>query len=64
MFGRRTPGRRVRRGTFSGANVRNALIAGAGMLAWKWWRNRQASTPATPSSPPTNPASSSPENAW
>jgi hypothetical protein len=33
--------RRVRQDTFSSNRVRNALLAGAGMLAWRWWRNRQ-----------------------
>jgi hypothetical protein len=64
MFGFRNPGRRARRGTFSGSNVRNALIAGAGMLAWKWWRNRQAPNRAPSSSPRTHSGSTSPENAW
>ena len=36
--------RRVRNETFSPNRVRNALLAGAGMLAWRWWRNRQGST--------------------
>jgi hypothetical protein len=35
--------RRVRNETFSSSRVRNALLAGAGMLAWRWWRNRQGS---------------------
>ena len=34
--------RRVRNDTFGGNNIRNAAIAGIGMLAWKWWRNRQS----------------------
>ena len=34
--------RRVRYDTFGGSNIRNAAIAGLGMLAWKWWRNRQS----------------------
>jgi hypothetical protein len=54
MFGRRRVGRRTQRGVFSGANLRNAAIAGAGVLALKWWRNRQSSNrspqPAEPMS--------------
>lgn len=42
MFGRRRPSRRTQRGVFSGSNLRNAAIAGAGMLALRWWRNRQS----------------------
>jgi hypothetical protein len=25
-----------------GGSLRKALIAGAGMMAWRWWKNRQA----------------------
>jgi hypothetical protein len=39
--------RRVRNETFSSSRVRNALLAGAGMLAWRWWRNRQGTNPST-----------------
>jgi hypothetical protein len=40
MFGR---GRTTRRNsTFSNARLRNAALVGAGMLALRWWRNRQA----------------------
>ena len=43
MFGFGSRNRnRVRNDTFGGNNIRNAAIAGLGMLAWKWWRNRQA----------------------
>ena len=24
-----------------GGSLRNALIASAGMMAWRWWKNRQ-----------------------
>ena len=34
--------RRVRNDTFGGKNIRNAAIAGIGMLAWQWWRKRQS----------------------
>ncbi len=37
-----------RGGVFSGGGLRRAAIAGLGMLAYRWWRNRHAgSTPAT-----------------
>jgi hypothetical protein len=42
-LGNRNRGRRVRNDTFGGSNLRNAALAGVGMLAWRWWRNRQAS---------------------
>jgi hypothetical protein len=35
--------RQVRNDTFGGSKMRNAAIAGVGMLAWKWWKNRQQS---------------------
>jgi hypothetical protein len=35
--------RRNRAGTSGGGNLRRAMIAGAGTLAMRWWRNRQAS---------------------
>jgi hypothetical protein len=47
-FGNRNRGRRVRNDTFSGSRLRNAALAGVGMLAWRWWRNRQ-----NPSQPTT-----------
>ncbi len=34
--------RRVRNDTFGPSRLRNALLAGAGMLAWRWWKNRQS----------------------
>ena len=44
MFGRRTENRPTRStGVFGGSNLRKAAIAGVGMLALQWWRNRQAS---------------------
>ena len=42
-FGNRDK-RQARNDTFGGNNMRNAAIAGVGMLAWKWWRNRQQSS--------------------
>ena len=49
MFGlvNRNRGRRVRNDTFGGSNIRNAALAGVGMLAWRWWKNRQGSTNRT-----------------
>jgi hypothetical protein len=41
-FGNRRQ-RRVRNDTFGSNKLRNAAIAGVGMLAWQWWRNRQSS---------------------
>jgi hypothetical protein len=40
-FGRSNRGR-VRNDTFGSSKLGKAAIAGAGMLAWQWWRNRQA----------------------
>jgi hypothetical protein len=49
MFGFGNNNRRqVRNDTFGSSRVRNAMIAGAGMLAWRWWRNRQASGQTNP----------------
>jgi hypothetical protein len=55
MFGRRRVGRRTQRGVFSGSNLRNAMIAGAGMLAVKWWRNRQNANRSPQTGEPTSP---------
>lgn len=49
-FGNRNRGRRVRNDTFGGSNIRNAALAGVGMLAWRWWRNRHSSNQPTGSS--------------
>jgi hypothetical protein len=44
MFGRRTDTRRTQSGgVFGSTNLRRAAVAGLGMLAMRWWRNRQAS---------------------
>lgn len=37
----------VRNDTFGPSRVRNAMLAGVGMLAWRWWRNRQAGNQST-----------------
>ena len=43
-FGNRSTNRSVKRGgAWSGGNLRRAAVAGLGMLAYRWWRNRQAS---------------------
>jgi len=55
MFGRRSTGRREQRGALSTSNLRKAAIAGVGMLALRWWRNRQS---AGRTSRPGEPASS------
>jgi hypothetical protein len=43
MFGFRNR-RQARNDTFSPSRLRNAALAGVGMLAWKWWRNRHSTT--------------------
>jgi hypothetical protein len=53
MFGFGNKRRGVRNDTFSSTRIRGAAIAGLGMLAWQWWRKRQAS-----SQPGTNPGRS------
>jgi predicted negative regulator of RcsB-dependent stress response len=45
-FGNRNR-QQVRNDTFGPSRVRNAMLAGAGMLAWRWWRNRQANNQST-----------------
>jgi hypothetical protein len=53
MFGfGRTSRRRVRSDTFAPTRLGGAALAGLGMLAWKWWRNRQA--PDRPTTSPGN----------
>jgi len=41
MFGLGKNRRRARNDTFAPNRLRNAALAGVGMLAWRWWRNRQ-----------------------
>jgi len=41
MFGFRNSSRRSRGGTFSSSNLTKAALAGVGLLAARWWRNRQ-----------------------
>ncbi len=47
MFGFGTNRRQVRSSGFGSSRMRNAAVAGIGMLAWKWWRNRQQSAQGT-----------------
>ena len=54
MFGRRSTGRRQERGALSSSNLRKAAIAGAGMLALRWWRNRQTSGRTSRTGEPTS----------
>ncbi len=64
MFGLRNPGRRTRRGAFGGSNLRNAALAGVGLLAWRWWRNRKTSNQApAPEAPPSSRTTST-EDTW
>lgn len=46
-LGKRSFGRggKVRSGGFSGGALRRAAIAGLGMLAFRWWRNRRSGNP-------------------
>jgi hypothetical protein len=53
MFGFGGNKRRVRNETFAPSRIRGAALAGIGMLAWQWWRKRQA-----PSRTTTNPTNS------
>jgi hypothetical protein len=57
MFGIGRNKRRVRHDKFGPSRLRGAALAGLGMLAWKWWRNRQASgaRPTTHDRPFTDP---------
>ena len=42
---------RRRNSTFSSSRVRNAALAGAGMLALRWWQNRQKGKNTTATNP-------------
>jgi hypothetical protein len=53
MFGFGNNRRRARSGTFAPNRIRGAALAGLGMLAWQWWRNRQQTGRTT-----TNPGNS------
>ena len=48
MFGFRGFGRARHRGGLAGGGLRSALLTGAGMLAWRWWKNRQAARQNNP----------------
>jgi hypothetical protein len=54
MFGFRSTRRSASAGTLAGSNLRKAMIAGVGMLALRWWRNRQASSRVANSADPTS----------
>ena len=44
LFGMGQKGnQRVKRGGLFGGNLRGATLAGAGLLALRWWRNRRSS---------------------
>ena len=45
-LGNKNRGRRVRNDTFGGSRLRSAALAGVGMLAWRWWKNRHSNQPA------------------
>jgi hypothetical protein len=51
MFGFRRTRIRNRPGSLTGSNLRRAMIAGAGMLALRWWRNRQSGRGVNPGEP-------------
>ena len=53
MFGFGNKRGRLRTDTFAPSRIRGAALAGLGMLAWQWWRKRQA-----PSRTTTNPTNS------
>ena len=46
-FGNKVNKRRVRNDTFGPSRLRKAALAGVGMLAWRWWRNRQETSRST-----------------
>lgn len=54
MFGLRNVGRRPTTGSRArgGLNWRNAALASAGLLAFRWWRNRQTSRKGGATQPP------------
>jgi hypothetical protein len=52
-LGNRRSGARSGGGTFGSRNLRNAAIAGLGMLAVRWWRNRQEAGRAPTTGPRT-----------
>jgi hypothetical protein len=64
MFGLRNPGHRARRGILSGTSLRNAALAGVGMLALKWWRNRQTTNQAPTPEPSPSSRTTSTQNPW
>lgn len=60
MFGFGNSPRRGRSGTFSTSNLTKAALAGAGLLAAKWWRSRRTTDRTTQrpeQQPEVNPSS-------
>ena len=47
-FGRRTGSRRMHGTSGEGHLLRNAALAGLGMLAFRWFRNRRHADPTRP----------------
>jgi hypothetical protein len=60
MFGFGSNRGRRRNSTFSNTNLRNAAIAGAGVLAYRWWKGRQASRGTGPGFSPSSASSDIP----
>ena len=59
MFGFGSKRRRARNDSFGSGKLRTAAMAGIGMLAWKWWRNRQAGERQTSTESSYTPGSTS-----
>ncbi len=54
-------------GTAGGGShmLRNAALAGLGMMAYRWFRNRQASTARrTTTNPPSTAQATEPKDVW
>jgi len=51
-FGNSPRRSRGRSGTFSSSNLTKAALAGAGLLAAKWWRNRRTTERPSRAEPP------------
>lgn len=65
-FGNRTGSRRGF-GNAGGGNhmLRNAALAGLGMMAYRWFRNRQATTAQRPvTEPPSTTQATEPKDVW
>jgi hypothetical protein len=55
--------RRSQGGTLGTTNLRRAALAGLGMLAFRWWRNRQNSNRGWNAGQPSTSTQSS-QNTW